>query len=226
MYIILILYVADPLLPPRVVVTTTSEIVLTTNNYNLTLECAGIPNNSMLSYAWEKRSSNHNHPLRMMQGAHFPYLTINNLRPEDTGYYRCTASNSTGAIESQYKKIIITGVYILSYSLLIYYIYVHMFVAGLPVVTMQPSPITVNVSNDVIMKCTVKGYGSVSVMWNKVNSTLPSSIIKEIKSVNEITSDLSISNVTTGHKGYYYCIANNSVGTVNSTMAYLNVSSE
>lgn len=92
---------------------------------------------------------------------------------------------------------------------------------------MQPVSTTMNIFDDVTLNCTVRGYGNVSIMWKKFNSTVPDSdIIEEIKSVNGITSVLFISNLTRGHKGYYYCIGNNSVGTVSSTMAYLNVSSE
>lgn len=109
----------DPLNTPRVVVP--SKIILTRNNYNLTLWCTGMPNKNF-RYAWEKRNGTNDRPLRIMQGARLPNITINNLRPEDAGYYRCIASNSTGMIKSQFKRIIITGIdsYILGWQFMYY----------------------------------------------------------------------------------------------------------
>ena len=100
-----------------------------------------------------------------------------------------------------------------------------MLVASLPVIMVQPVSIVVNVTDDIIMKCTVRSYGDVKITWKKLNSTLPSSAVpKEIKSINEITSILNISNAIGYYKGYYYATISNIAGEINSSMVYLNVS--
>ena len=40
-------------------------------------------------------------------------LTITNLRPEDSGEYRCIISNATGNIASSYSELIVRGMYII-----------------------------------------------------------------------------------------------------------------
>ena len=74
--------------------------------------------------------------------------------------------------------------------------------------------------------CTARSYGVVSLTWKKLNSKLPvNADISISKSVNEITSVLRLDSVGY-YKGYYYCVAENSAGKVNSTFAYFNVTSK
>ena len=105
----------DPPDPPTVS-TPVMPINLTTNNYNLSLECEIMADNGF-HYEWVKRSK----PLPMERvQVHSSRMTIKNLKPEDSGDYQCIVSNSTGAIRSQYKKVVITGTYISLLMLVIY----------------------------------------------------------------------------------------------------------
>ena len=105
----------DPPDPPTVS-TSAIPINLTTNNYNLSLECEIMPDNGF-HYEWVKRSK----PLPMERiQVHSSRMTIKNLKPEDSGDYRCIVSNSTGAIRSQYKKVVVTGTYVSMLMLVIY----------------------------------------------------------------------------------------------------------
>ena len=79
-------------------------INLTINNYNFSMKCG--TGSGKFNYTWEKKSGKI--PLRA-KGVDSSHLTIFNLRPEDTGEYRCTISNSTGRITSYYTKLIVTG---------------------------------------------------------------------------------------------------------------------
>ena len=90
----------DPPVQPTVNTSSIMPVYLTINNYNLSLECVtvDIPNSG---YKWEKAGD----PLQRMEGENSSQMTIKNLKPEDSGDYRCIVSNSTGAIESRYKKI-------------------------------------------------------------------------------------------------------------------------
>jgi len=70
-----------------------------------------MPLSSNLKYYWEKRKGNF--PSRA-NGVHSQTLTIVHLRPEDSGEYRCTVSNSTGSITSDYAQVVIQGIAITS----------------------------------------------------------------------------------------------------------------
>ena len=81
--------------------------VLIVNSFNMSMRC--IPDQHDLHYVWEKR--NDNLPSRA-QGVHSSTLTIVNLKPKDSGEYRCVVSNSTGRIASEYLPVNIQGMYI------------------------------------------------------------------------------------------------------------------
>ena len=76
----------------------------------MSLRC--IPYEKNFDYLWEKK--NNNLPPRA-QGVHSSELTIINLRPEDSGEYRCIVSNATGRVASSYSKLIAISMYIRSY---------------------------------------------------------------------------------------------------------------
>ena len=81
-------------------------INLTINNYNLSLECE-VMSDDGFDYEWHRKGKPL--PMERIHGVYSPQITINNLKPEDSGKYQCIVSNSTGAIKSQYKEVVITG---------------------------------------------------------------------------------------------------------------------
>ena len=92
--------------------------------------------------------------------------------------------------------------------------------------TRQPRSTAVQVSSTGSFTCSTRSYGVVSLMWKRLNSKLPvNADIAISKSVNEITSVLRLASVGY-YKGYYYCVAENTVGKVNSTFAYFNITSK
>jgi len=100
--------IAGQLDPPKVVTKSMMPINLTINNYNLSLECEGMPNINAFNYTWERE--NNNLPLERIQVANLSNMIINNIKPGDSGCYRCVASNSTGTISSECKNITIEGI--------------------------------------------------------------------------------------------------------------------
>ena len=68
------------------------------------MRCA--PNEKNFNYLWQKKN---NDLIHRAKGIHSSELTIINLRPEDSGEYRCIVSNSTGRIASSYSKLIVTS---------------------------------------------------------------------------------------------------------------------
>ena len=81
-----------------------SRVHLKVNTYNLSMRC--IPHEKEFQYLWEKKNSNLPHKA---QGVYSSELTIVNLRPEDSGEYRCVMNNATGRIASSYSKLIVTS---------------------------------------------------------------------------------------------------------------------
>ena len=82
------------------VVVSVPVVSLTINNYNLTLKC--LPNQKNYNYNWMRK--NDVLPLRA-KGTNTSELTIVNLRPEDSGDYRCTISNGIVTISSNFSAI-------------------------------------------------------------------------------------------------------------------------
>ena len=59
-----------------------------------------------VSYRWEKQNGVVS---SSTTGIKTNVLTITNIQPEDTGYYRCAAVNATGIAHSKYAKLTING---------------------------------------------------------------------------------------------------------------------
>ena len=79
---------------------------LTVNDFRLSMEC--ISHGNDFEYKWEKKNENN---IPRSQGINST-LIINDLRPADSGEYRCIVSNSTGTIMSDYSLLIVEGKYV------------------------------------------------------------------------------------------------------------------
>ena len=82
------------------------SIQLTVNDFILSMKC--IPYDSGFDFKWEKKNEN----ISRAQGINSRQLTITNLRPEDSGEYRCTVSNSTGVTISDYSLLTVKGLFL------------------------------------------------------------------------------------------------------------------
>ena len=82
----------------------TSLVYLNVNDFKLSMSC--VPNNKGFNYKWEKKDGKIRASSRRIFSSN---LTLVNLRPEDSGEYRCIVSNSTGRITSKYQKVIVIG---------------------------------------------------------------------------------------------------------------------
>ena len=90
-------------------------------------------------------------------------------------------------------------------------------------ITRQPRSTTVRVFSTGSLKCTARSYGAVSLTWKKLNSKVPiTADITVSRTLNEIKSVLRLESIGY-YKGYYYCVAENSAGIVNSIFAHFDV---
>ena len=89
----------------------------------------------------------------------------------------------------------------------------------------QPKPTTVHVYDTATFQCTGRSYGKVTITWKRLMSELPVTASVNVTkiSVNEVTSVLKIDKSIGYYKGNYYCVIENDVGKVNSTLAYCDV---
>ena len=79
-------------------------INLTVNDFRLLMDC--IPHGNY-EYKWEKKNEN---IISRSRGINSRHLIINDLRPVDSGEYRCIVSNSTGIIMSDYSLLTVEGI--------------------------------------------------------------------------------------------------------------------
>ena len=81
-------------------------IKLTVNDFRLSMDCISHGNN--FEYKWEKKNENNIPRSQNINST----LIINDLRPADSGEYRCIVSNSTGIIKSDYTLLTVEGEYV------------------------------------------------------------------------------------------------------------------
>ena len=88
---------------PTVKMTPGQLIKLTVNDFRLSMEC--ISHGNDFEYKWEKKNEN---SIPRSQGVNSTLITTD-LRPADSGEYRCIVSNSTGTIMSDYSLLTVEG---------------------------------------------------------------------------------------------------------------------
>ena len=79
------------------------KINLVNNFTNVSLTCEA---DGALSYNWERQN---NVIPSDSTGVNTNTLTLINLQPEDAGYYRCVATNTSGSSKSNYATITISS---------------------------------------------------------------------------------------------------------------------
>ena len=97
-------------------------------------------------------------------------------------------------------------------------------IVALPAIIRQPRPTVTELHGVATFKCAARSYGSVSITWQRLNSTLPvTADVTTTKSLNEVNSILRIGKSIGYYVGYYYCVFRNKAGVVNSTIAYCDI---
>ena len=95
---------------------------------------------------------------------------------------------------------------------------------SLPVIFDNPKSATIIALESVEFKCSAKGYGHITITWQKADYVLPlTATVNTTLSNNKIISILRITKAVGYYSGQYYCIVHNEAGAVVSHYAHLNV---
>ena len=141
------------------------------------------------SYQWRKDGVNAN-------GATNAILTLNNVQTDQAGNYTVVITNAYGSVTS--------SVAVLTVNL----------VVGIPpVITIQPTNVTVSVTSNATFIVAATGTAPLSYQWRKdgVNASAATN------------ATLTLNNVQTNQAGNYTVIITNAYGSVTSSVAVLTV---
>ncbi|XP_033751408.1 hemicentin-1-like isoform X5 [Pecten maximus] len=135
-----------------------------------------------------------------------PSLTINNLATADQGSYVCTATNQVGVGESSPGTLTVTG--------------------SVPSVVISKPSYTVVIGQDVTIDCDFTASpDATSIKWRKIVNDQPSdlTLTGNVKySGGTLTSpSLVVRTTVATDQAFYQCVVTNSVGSGESTTAYL-----
>ena len=89
-------------------------------------------------------------------------------------------------------------------------------------ITNQPQNVTTRIDDHVTLSCDVKGNPSPSLSWTKNGIVIATGDDSRIR-FTEQNRRLTIMNVSKADSGGYQCVANNSLGIANSSVATLDV---
>ncbi|XP_060079143.1 hemicentin-1-like [Ylistrum balloti] len=197
--------------PPTVTVGQTSYNIITGSDVTIQCTVTAVPAASVVY--WEKTVNAATTRLTIDQIAYggsttaTPSLIVYNAQNDDSGVYRCKASNAVGTGQSQAVTVSVTG--------------------AIPVVTISEASYTVTTGTTATLVCTVVATPQAStIIWrktvNSVTTTVPINTSKY--SGGTVTSpSLVISNADSSDVAFYVCQATNAVGTGTSSQTYLEV---
>ncbi|XP_071166173.1 basement membrane-specific heparan sulfate proteoglycan core protein-like isoform X2 [Mytilus edulis] len=138
-----------------------------------------------------------------------PSLTITNTQRSDEGIYLCYATNIVGTSNGQNTFLDVTG--------------------DIPTVTIQQQNYNVNFGNSTVLVCSVIANPThTTVYWRKIKNGVTTDI-NVANSNNKYSGStvnnpsLQINNADLNDDGHYICFASNSIGTGQSTSAFLDV---
>ena len=98
------------------------------------------------------------------------------------------------------------------------------FTVGLPKITSHPESVVVEANDFATFECSAQSYGTASITWKRLESELLITVnVTVTELLNKITSVLRIEKTIGYYEGYYFCVIENTIGQVNSSFAYCDV---
>ena len=93
-----------------------------------------------------------------------------------------------------------------------------------PTISKHPESVNISVYESASFNCTARGYGLITIVWKRHGFSLPSTAtVTEIKSLNTMTSILTITGGIGYYSGQYYCVAKTKAEEISSHIAILQV---
>ncbi|XP_073259129.1 hemicentin-1-like [Porites lutea] len=182
-------------------ITTHPQNTTVTEGNNITLSCnaSGDPEPTI---SWFRGGSVlTSDDSRIFLGADSKQLTITSIKRNNTGEYRCVANNSAGNATSDVAKLIV------QYP---------------PEFSEHPQNRTALEGLNVAFSCNASGNPTPKFSWTKNGSPINTTASARI-SLSAGNKQLNITSVNRVDSGEYRCVADNSVGAVNSSGAFLTV---
>ncbi|XP_056317966.1 protein sidekick-1 [Danio aesculapii] len=125
-------------------------------------------------------------------------LQVRRIQPDDAGIFQCFAENTAGEVQAH------TNLVITSMS---------------PSFTMPPSDITVTDGTSAVFTCDTSGAPKPAIIWRKGSQVLASGSVQTPRFTLLESGGLQILPIMPSDAGNYTCLASNTEGLVNATVA-------
>uniref|UniRef100_A0A671KTN5 Protein sidekick-1-like n=1 Tax=Sinocyclocheilus anshuiensis TaxID=1608454 RepID=A0A671KTN5_9TELE len=125
-------------------------------------------------------------------------LQVRRIQPDDAGIFQCFAENTAGEIQA-YTNLVVTSVS--------------------PSFTTPPSDITVTDGTSAVFTCETSGAPKPAIVWRKGSQVLASGSVQMPRFTLLESGGLRILPIMPSDAGNYTCLASNSEGLVNTTVA-------
>uniref|UniRef100_A0A673FZA3 Protein sidekick-1-like n=1 Tax=Sinocyclocheilus rhinocerous TaxID=307959 RepID=A0A673FZA3_9TELE len=200
--------------PKRSVITEVEKIV------ELHCQAKGIPTTRLEWFKDAVPLSTLNNPRYKLTSSSM-VLQVWRIQPDDAGIFQCFAENTAGEIQmNSYRNISpknailpsFTHSHFLSDSLI--------FMVGMsPSFTTPPSDITVTDGTSAVFTCETSGAPKPAIVWRKGSQVLASGSVQMPRFTLLESGGLRILPIMPSDAGNYTCLASNSEGLVNTTVA-------
>uniref|UniRef100_A0A8C1W3T5 Sidekick cell adhesion molecule 1b n=1 Tax=Cyprinus carpio TaxID=7962 RepID=A0A8C1W3T5_CYPCA len=177
--------------PKRSVITEVEKIV------ELHCQAKGVPTPKLEWFKDAVPLSTLNNPRYKLTSSSM-VLQVRRIQPDDAGIFQCFAENTAGEIQA-YTNLVVTSVS--------------------PSFTTPPSDITVTDGASAVFTCETSGAPKPAIVWRKGSQVLASGTVQMPRFTLLESGGLRILPIMLSDAGNYTCLASNSEGLVNTTVA-------
>uniref|UniRef100_A0A672KAV3 Protein sidekick-1-like n=1 Tax=Sinocyclocheilus grahami TaxID=75366 RepID=A0A672KAV3_SINGR len=179
----------------------TTVYIYNSDFYLNTLSCfmyySGVPTTKLEWFKDAVHLSTLNNPRYKLTSSSM-VLQVRRIQPDDAGIFQCFAENTAGEIQA-YTNLVVTSVS--------------------PSFTTPPSDITVTDGTSAVFTCETSGAPKPAIVWRKGSQVLASGSVQMPRFTLLESGGLRILPIMPSDAGNYTCLASNSDGLVNTTVA-------